>query len=81
MATTHSSTLGDRGRFVIPAELRAHQGWEQGTPLLLIETERGVVLATREQVKRLLREQLSGPSLVEALLAERRAAALAEDSE
>ncbi|GLI27649.1 hypothetical protein ARHIZOSPH14_18910 [Agromyces rhizosphaerae] len=80
MTTTHYSTLGDRGRFVIPAELRAHQGWEQGTPLLLIETDRGVVLATREQVKRLLREQLAGTSLVEELLADRRASARAEDT-
>lgn len=79
MATTHTSTIGDRGRFVLPAELRAHQGWEQGTPLLIIETSRGVVVTTREQAKALVREQLAGASLVDELLAGRRRAAIQED--
>lgn len=60
---------------VVPADLRARQKWEQGTPLLFIETAHGVVLATREQAKRLLRDQLAGESLVEELIADRRAAA------
>ncbi|OUZ12000.1 cell division protein MraZ [Aeromicrobium sp. PE09-221] len=60
---------------VVPSDLRARQKWEQGTPLLLIETAHGVVLATRDQAKRLLRDQLAGESLVEELIADRRAAA------
>lgn len=72
--------MGDRGRLVVPAELRARQGWEQGLPLLMIETSGGVVLVTREQAKALIRRQLSGAGLVDALLAERRAAAQAEDA-
>lgn len=80
MSTTHTVSLGDRGRLVVPAELRARQAWEQGTPLLLIETDRGVVIASREQVKRLVREQLAGVDVVGELLAERRVAALGEAS-
>lgn len=67
--------MGDRGRVVIPAELRERWGLDAGTMLLMLETPAGIVLATREQVKRLVREQLHGPSLVAELLSERRAAA------
>lgn len=80
MSTTHLATLGDRGRLVVPSELRARQRWTQGTPLLLIETARGVVLTTRDQAKLLVREQLAGESLVDELLSERRAAAGIEDA-
>ncbi|MFT3886905.1 MAG: AbrB/MazE/SpoVT family DNA-binding domain-containing protein [Arachnia sp.] len=80
MSTTFHALLGDRGRLVVPAELRARQGWEQGDPLLFIETPDGVVLMTREQSKATVRRQLAaGGSLVEALMAERRAAAAQED--
>ncbi|MGO2746155.1 AbrB/MazE/SpoVT family DNA-binding domain-containing protein [Microbacterium sp.] len=79
MSTTYVTSMGDRGRLVVPAVLRAKQHWDLGTPLLFIETDRGVVLATREQAKRALREQLAGVDLVGELLAERRADALAED--
>lgn len=65
---------------MVPAELRVRQQWEQGTPLLFIETDRGVVLTTREQAKKLLREQLTGPSLVDELVADRREAAHRDDT-
>ena len=78
MATAFTTSLGDRGRLVVPAELRARQQWEQGTPLLLIETERGVIVTTRDQAVALLREQLAGASLVDELTAERRASATRE---
>ena len=71
--------MGDRGRLVVPAELRERLHLEPGTPLLLVDTADGVVLATREQAKRLVRAQLSGPSLVAELLGERRAAAAADE--
>lgn len=79
MDATYSTFVGDRGRLVLPAGLRASQRWHQGTPLLLVETPGGVVILTREQGKALVREQLSGESLVDALLAERREAARRED--
>lgn len=79
MSTTYVAAMGDRGRLVVPAELRAKQHWDLGTPLLFIETGRGVVLATREQAKRALREQLAGADLVGELLSERRSEASVDD--
>lgn len=78
MSGTYAVTMGDRGRLVVPVELRERLHLEPGTPLLLVDTDDGVVLATREQAKRLVRAQLSGPSLVAELVAERRAAAADE---
>ncbi|MFT4230538.1 MAG: AbrB/MazE/SpoVT family DNA-binding domain-containing protein [Microbacterium sp.] len=80
MDTTYAVVLGDRGRLVVPAPLRARQRWDQGTPLLLIDTPRGVVISTREQEKSMIRRQLGGASLVGDLLDERRAAAAGEDA-
>jgi hypothetical protein len=53
---------------------------EPGTQLVLVETRRGLVLATREQVKQLVRDDLKGLDLVAELLADRRKAAAAEDA-
>jgi len=75
---TYAVTMGDRGRLVVPLELRARLGLEPGSALLLVETPDGVVLTTREQAQRLVRAQLAGDSLVEQLLDERRAAAAQE---
>lgn len=79
MDTTFSVSLGDRGRLVVPAPLREGQHWEQGTPLIMLGTERGVLMMTREQAKQLVRDQLTGASLVEELVADRRRAAAAEE--
>ena len=79
MSTTFHAPLGDRGRLVVPAELRNRQGWRQGDALLFIEAPDGVVLMTREQAKVLVRKQLAGRSLVEELMAERRVVAARED--
>jgi AbrB family looped-hinge helix DNA binding protein len=79
MGGTYSVVMGDRGRLVVPAELRERMHLSAGAPLLLLETPHGVILATRDQVKQLVRNKLQGPSLVEDLLAERRRLAAAED--
>lgn len=71
--------MGDRGRLVIPAELRARAGLTEGTPLVLLETAGGVVLLSREQLKARVRADLEGLDLIGELLAERRAAAIDED--
>ncbi|GAB2512357.1 hypothetical protein GCM10027267_05990 [Paramicrobacterium agarici] len=63
----------------MPAELRRRQRWDQGTPLLVIEADDGVILATREQATKMIREQLAGTSLVDELLTERRATSRDED--
>ncbi len=72
--------MGDRGRLVIPAELRQRLSLEVGTPLVLVATDRGVLLATREQVKDLVRAELAGADLVAELIAERRRFAATEDA-
>jgi AbrB family looped-hinge helix DNA binding protein len=80
MTGTYQVTMGDRGRLVVPAELRAAAGLVEGTPLILVETAGGVVLATRDQMKDLVRADLAGRDLVGALLADRRRQAAAEDA-
>lgn len=80
MSGTYPVSMGNRGRLVVPAEVRARAGLEEGTPLLLLETPAGIVLMTRAQAKDLLRRQLEGADVVAQLLADRRAAAAAEDA-
>ena len=77
--TSYPVTMGDRGRLVVPATLRQRLHLEAGTPLVMIETELGVVLATREQLKNLVRSQLLGLDLVDELLKDRRRQAAADD--
>jgi bifunctional DNA-binding transcriptional regulator/antitoxin component of YhaV-PrlF toxin-antitoxin module len=80
MSGTYTMSVGDRGRVVLPAELRHAKGWVEGTLLIAYETEQGVVIATRDEILRRVRAQLVGaPSLVDELLAERRSAAAEED--
>lgn len=80
MDGTYTVTMGDRGRLVIPLELRERAGLEEGSPLVLVETPRGVVLLTRAQLKDLVRADLQGLDLVEELLTERRREATSEDA-
>ncbi len=70
--------MGDRGRLVVPAELRQHAGLIAGTPVTMIETADGIVLLTRDQLKRMVRRDLTGADLVSELLADRRRAAADE---
>jgi bifunctional DNA-binding transcriptional regulator/antitoxin component of YhaV-PrlF toxin-antitoxin module len=72
--------MGDRGRLVVPADLRARAGWDEGKPLILVDSPRGVVFLTREQLKAMVRSDLSDLDLVGELLAERRRQAAAEDA-
>jgi AbrB family looped-hinge helix DNA binding protein len=73
-------TMGDRGRLVIPAELRAKTALTEGTPVVLIDTPGGVVLVSREQLKSLVRADLAGIDLLSELLADRRHHADTEDA-
>lgn len=79
MSGTYSVTMGDRGRLVVPAELRDRAGLTAGTPLILVESDAGVIVMTRAQARRHLRRQLADGDLVGDLLAERRLAAATED--
>lgn len=79
MSGTHNVTVGNRGRIVVPAEVRARAGLSEGTPLILLEAPDGLVLLTRQQLRKRVRSELAGLDLVSELLADRRQAALAED--
>ena len=79
MSGTYTVVMGDRGRLVVPAELRERFDLRSGAPLLLLETPRGIVLTTRDQVKDMVRSQLAGASLVDELVSERRRAAATDD--
>ena len=72
--------MGDRGRLVVPAEVRARAGLVEGTPLVLLESPGGLILLTREQLRDRVRAELAGLDLVGELLAERRRAAELEDA-
>ena len=80
MSGTYGVVVGDRGRIVVPAEVRQRAGLSEGTPLVLLDTPDGMVLLTREQLRGRVRQELSGLDLVSELLAERRSAAAAEDT-
>ena len=79
MSGTYNLTMGDRGRLVIPIDLRERAGLEPGTSVTLIETSEGMVLLTRAQLKARVRADLAGLDLLGDLLQERRAEAAAED--
>lgn len=76
----YSVTMGDRGRFVVPAEVRARAGLSEGTPLIVLDTPGGLVVMTREQLRSRVRDELAGLDLVDELLADRRRAADDEDA-
>lgn len=79
MGGTYTVKMGDRGRLVVPAELRASAALDEGVSLILVDSPSGVLVMTREQARDHLRRQLSGVDLVAELLADRRRAAAAED--
>jgi AbrB family looped-hinge helix DNA binding protein len=72
MSGTYLTQVGDRGRIVLPAELRAEAGLEPGTAVTLVATDSGVVLLTREQLRDWVRRDLEGLDLVHDLLMSRR---------
>lgn len=72
-------TVGDKGRIVLPADVRERAGLRAGSALVLLETPGGIVLLTREQLRDRVRAELSGVDLVAGLLDDRRGAAAAED--
>jgi AbrB family looped-hinge helix DNA binding protein len=72
--------MGDRGRLVIPVEVRHRVRLSEGTALVLLETPAGLVLLTRGQLRDRVRADLDGLDLVGELLAERRQSAADENA-
>ena len=80
MTGTYQVTVGNRGRLVVPAEVREQFDMREGTQLVLLATNNGIALLTQEQLRDRVRRDLEGVDLVGDLVAERRAAAAGEDS-
>jgi len=72
--------VGDRGRIVVPAAIRARGELAEGTPLVLLDTPGGIVLMTRAQLRSRVRDELAGLDLVDELLRTRRDDARTEDA-
>lgn len=79
MSGTYAVVVGDRGRIVVPAEVRERARLVEGTALVMLDTPDGIVLLTRDQLRARVRADLAGVDLVSDLLAERRAAAVRDD--
>jgi AbrB family looped-hinge helix DNA binding protein len=79
MGGTDRVTVGNKGRIVIPAPIRTRHAWGEGTVLVAVDGEDGVVLMERDRALRLVRAGLAGSDPVATLLRERRAEAHHED--
>ena len=77
---THQVTMGERGRLVVPAEVRERAGLDSGSSLILLDTPGGIVLMTREQLRQRVRDDLAGLDLVGDLLDDRRREAASDDA-
>jgi len=74
----HPISLGDRGRLVIPIDVRERHGWETGTPLVSIDTDAGLLVMSAKEGLAWLRSRIQWRDLVAELLAERVAEVAAE---
>lgn len=70
---SHAVALGDRGRFVIPSDVRERHGWETGTPLVALDTDAGLIVMSTDEALSWLQSRLEGRDLVAELLADRKA--------
>ena len=81
---TYTVRLGERGRLVLPAELRRRAGLRDGQELVLIYADGVVRLATRRDLARAGRGMFShagrGRDLVSELIRDRREEARREDA-
>lgn len=82
---SHHAKLIKGGKVVIPADLRREFGFEEGDTLVFERGENGLVIKTYEQVVREVQAEFlallgeGAGSMVDELIAERRAEAKAED--
>jgi AbrB family looped-hinge helix DNA binding protein len=81
MSDTSVVEVGPKGRVVIPAAIRRELGIGEGSPLVALVEDGGVMLLPRAEVKRRLRRMFGGvgTSLSAELLRDRRREAARED--
>lgn len=83
MSTTHVLRVGDKGRTVVPIDVRERYGWSEGTTLIALEgtdAAHGLLILSQDAALDVIRTQLAGHDVVAELLAERRAAAALESA-
>ena len=80
MSGTYTVLMGDRGRIVVPSEVRHRTGLAEGTPMVLVDAADGLVLLTRDQLTERVRQNLACTDLVAELLSARRDEAAREDA-
>lgn len=71
--STHPMALGDRGRLVVPIDVRERHGWHTGTPLVSIDMDEGLLVMSAEEGLNWLRQRYAGRDLIGELLADRHA--------
>jgi AbrB family looped-hinge helix DNA binding protein len=76
--------VNQQGRVTIPAQIRREAGIEAGTPLVVYVEDGRVVIETREQLGQRIRREIAQSwtgegSVVDELIADRRAEAARED--
>jgi AbrB family looped-hinge helix DNA binding protein len=83
MGDTNVLSVGPKGRVVIPVDIRRRLGIEEGSELVAVLDQDGVLLLPREAVKRRLRSMLAGVnvSMADELIRDRRAAAAEESTD
>jgi AbrB family looped-hinge helix DNA binding protein len=82
---SYSTTLGDRGRLVLPSKLRQRLDLHPGDRLVIVVDDEGGfrVISAREvaqRVRGMYRDLTPGRSLADELIAERREEARREDA-
>ncbi len=80
MGDTYTVVVGEKGRVVVPADVRQRMGLAPGSRLVLVDSPQGLVLLTQAQLRDRVRAGLHGRELVGGLLDDRRQAARAEDA-
>ncbi|MDR1426354.1 MAG: AbrB/MazE/SpoVT family DNA-binding domain-containing protein [Bifidobacteriaceae bacterium] len=74
-----AAVMSQKGRVVVPLEVRQRHGWDDGTALVFTDGPDGVRVMSADEALAAFRASLpSGPSPVTDLIAERRAEAARE---
>ena len=71
MSDTLAVQVGDKGRIVVPAAIRARHDWVEGSTLVALDTAVGVLLADRSAIESLVRARLAGRLELPVLSADR----------
>lgn len=81
MSDTHDVSVGQKGRVVIPASIRRELSIGEGSSLVAMVDDGGVLLLPRSEVKRRLRDMFAQVpvSLSRELIEDRRREARLED--